>query len=300
MALISPRNDDTNNTLWEENNFFLGRRVEPQVGNYIIKNAGFLNANVKRAIPMNSGKKILITSMVILAGISAFSCNKTSITDADDTPGTVRDVDGNVYSTVTIGSQTWTVENLRTTKYNDGSAIPLASDTAAWRKLTTPAYCYYSNTTNADSIKKFGALYNWYVVESGKLAPAGWHVPDTADWNILETYLIANGYNWDGTTTANKIAKSLAAPTDWMTDTDSGSIGNELTKNNTSGFFALPGGCRGRSGNFYSLKNDGYWWSATAFNASDAYDRDLFFNVAYLGEYNYSKSCGLSVRLVKN
>src|SRR4030043_168747 len=131
-----------------------------------------------------------------------------------DISGTVTDADGNVYQTVKIGNQVWTVENLRTTKYDDGSAIPLVTDSAAWAALTTPGFCYYNNTTNADNIKKFGALYNWHAVNTKKLAPKGWHVPTEAEWITLENYLIANGYNWDGTKTENKIAKSMAAKTD--------------------------------------------------------------------------------------
>ena len=131
--------------------------------------------------------------------------------------GTITDFDGNGYQAVKIGNQVWTVENLRTTKYNDGTAIPYVTDSAAWVNLTTPGYCYFNNMVNADSIRKFGALYNWYAVDTKKLAPAGWHVPTDAEWDTLENYLIANGYNWDGTTDSNKIAKSLAAKTDWYT-----------------------------------------------------------------------------------
>jgi hypothetical protein len=76
--------------------------------------------------------------------------------------GTVMDIDGNVYHAIKIGNQIWTMENLRTTKYNDGTAIPLVIDNDAWSALTTPGYCYNENQTNADSIKKWGALYNWY------------------------------------------------------------------------------------------------------------------------------------------
>jgi hypothetical protein len=92
--------------------------------------------------------------------------------------GTVTDIDGNVYQAVKIGNQVWTVENLRTTRYNDGTAIPYVTDNSAWANLTTPGYCYYFNdsTANAD---KYGVLYNWYTVNTGKLSPAGWHVPDT-------------------------------------------------------------------------------------------------------------------------
>jgi uncharacterized protein (TIGR02145 family) len=95
-----------------------------------------------------------------------------------------------------------------------------------------PAYCYYNNTTNADSIKKFGALYNWYTVYTGKLAPAGWHVPTDSEWEVMQSYLVMHGYNYDGTTdtTNNKIAMALAAKTDWYSDTSTGTIGNELDK----------------------------------------------------------------------
>jgi uncharacterized protein (TIGR02145 family) len=141
--------------------------------------------------------------------------------------GTVTDIDGNVYTTVKIGTQEWMAENLRTTRYNDSSEIPFVTKSSEWYRLPTPAYCYYNNTTNAASIKKFGALYNWYVVNPlnpYKIAPKGWRVPDTTDWNILQNYLIANGYNWDGTTSGNKIAKSMAATTDWKISTQAGAM----------------------------------------------------------------------------
>ena len=212
----------------------------------------------------------------------------------------ITDADGNVYQAVTIGKQVWTVENLRTTKYNDGTAIPLVTGDTAWKNLRTPGYCYYNNTSNADSIKKYGALYNWYAVDTKKLAPKGWHVPTYAEWTILENYLIANGYNWDGTTAVNKIAKSMAAKTDWRTAADAGDIGNDLTKNNRSGFSALPGGFRGDNGYFRVIGLYGYWWSATEIGASDAYFRYLGFGDAHLYRDGIRKSCGFSVRLLRD
>ncbi|MDP3785979.1 MAG: fibrobacter succinogenes major paralogous domain-containing protein [Candidatus Omnitrophota bacterium] len=221
--------------------------------------------------------------------------------------GSVTDIDGNVYTTETIGNQVWTVENLRTTKYNDGTPIPLVTDSAAWKALTTPGYCYYNNTTNADNIKKFGALYNWYVVDTKKLAPKGWHVPTDAEWTTLENYLIANGYNWDGTTTDNKIAKSMAAKTDWESPgyIPAGAIGNDLIKNNKSGFSALPGGVRDRNGDlFFNMGRGGYWWSASEIDASrGAFIRSLLFsndNLFRPSRYGNPKSGGLSVRLLRD
>ena len=213
--------------------------------------------------------------------------------------GTVTDVDGNIYATVTIGSQVWTVVNLRTTKYNDGTDIPYVPDGVAWSGLSTPGYCYYKNLDSAAQVK-WGALYNWHAVNTGKLAPTGWRVPTDADWTDLENFLIANGYNYDGTTTGNKIAKSLAAKTDWATFDGPGAIGNDLSANNSTGFSALPGGFRRGDGGFYGQSDYGYWWSATETDASTAYDRYLRYDLENLERRYGNKENGFSVRLVRD
>lgn len=189
------------------------------------------------------------------------------------------------------------------TIYNDGAAIPLVTDSATWYVCSSPAYCYYENTTIADSIKKYGALYNWYVVNPAnpkKLAPAGWHVPTDAEWDTLQNFLIVNGYNWDGTTTGNKIAKAMAVKSDWSASTTAGAIGNDLTKNNSSGFSAFSGGCRNGNGTFYYIGYNGRWWSAKEDNASSSWNCALYFDNNYLNRFNSLKSCGYSVRLVKD
>ncbi len=215
--------------------------------------------------------------------------------------GTVTDEDGNIYQTVNIGNQVWTVENLRTTKYNDGTQIPHVPDGIDWIQLSTAGYCYYNTTTNANSIKKFGALYNWYVVSTKKLAPIGWHVPSDAEWDTLQNYLIANGYNWDGTTTGNKIAKSIASRTDWATSQSQGLVGNNMATNNSSGFSALPGGCRSSYAHFTSMPYSGHWWSTSESDESHAYYRYLYSSKEDLVRTNeYSKVSGFSVRLVKD
>jgi uncharacterized protein (TIGR02145 family) len=101
---------------------------------------------------------------------------------------TVKDIDGNVYKTVTIGKQIWMEENLKTTKYNDGRAIPLVTNNTSWIALTTPAYCWYNNDSTANK-KTYGALYNWYTVNTKKLCPTGWHIPSDTEFEILSTYL---------------------------------------------------------------------------------------------------------------
>jgi uncharacterized protein (TIGR02145 family) len=239
-----------------------------------------------------------LTIVVVL--ITALSCNKGNPVD-NSGAGTVSDMSGNVYSTVKIGNQVWTVENLRTIKYADGTPIPHVTDASAWKLDTTGAYCFYDNTTNSDSINRFGALYNWYAVHTGKLAPAGWHVPDTADWNVLQHYLIANGYRWDGATDSEQIAKSLAATTDWAPDPQQypGAIGTNLTKNNRSGFSALPGGyCN--MGYFYNHSDYGFWWSTTEHDTANAYEWYLGSTGAFFSSQAFYKNAGLSIRLVRD
>ncbi len=211
--------------------------------------------------------------------------------------GTVTDADGNAYQTVKIGSQEWMAENLRVTKYNDGTPIPLETSLANWNSATTPKFCYYNNTANADTIKRFGALYNGFVVSSTnskKIAPAGWHVPTDAEWTTLQNYLTANGYNWDGTKTNDKTAKSLAAAAGWHRDSTAGVIGCDLTKNNRSGFSAFPGGQRDLNGWFDGMGSFGYWWSATGSNY-----HYLFYLYGFLGGTSVGSTAGCAVRLVK-
>lgn len=216
----------------------------------------------------------------------------------------IKDRDGNYYSEVKIGNQYWMLENFRCTKYNDGTPIEHVSDYDRWYSLNDEAYCYYDNSESASEQQKWGALYNWFAVNTGKLAPAGWHVPTDAEWTVLENYLIANGFNYDGSKNDNKIAKSMATKTDWKDTTITGAIGNDLTKNNSSGFSALPGGCRGHYyGNFFGKSNTGYWWSATERDApsSYAYSRDLHFDYSHLENIGIDdKRWGFSVRLVRD
>ena len=173
--------------------------------------------------------------------------------------GTVKDIDGNIYNYITIGAQTWMAENLKTTKYQNGD--PITENTSTWNEnLTTEAQCAYNN--DIANAAKYGRLYNWYAVaDSRKIAPIGWHVPSVEEWVNLQNYLVENGYNYDGTFSGQKIAKSLAAKTDWETTTIVGAIGNDLSENNKTGFNALPGGIRQFYGSFSNLGSAGCWWS---------------------------------------
>jgi len=222
----------------------------------------------------------------------------------DDLPkdavvGSATDIDGNVYRTIKIGTQTWMVENLKTSKYNDGTEISDVTDSAKWRSSTTGAYCKYEN--DASNASKYGKLYNWYAVnDSRKIAPAGWHIASSAEWQILENYLIANGYNYDGTTSNNKIAKSLAATSGWNKNTGEGIIGNDLSKNNSSGFSAFPSGVRYPGGAFLYKGNYTVWWASDQYNVQQAYIFGLgSITPELINNYN-NKAYGYSVRCIKD
>jgi uncharacterized protein (TIGR02145 family) len=230
-----------------------------------------------------------------------FSCTKDPVSPVPLPDDPVTDIDGNIYQTVRIGNQVWMAENLRTTRYNDGTPVTLDTSKTTWTNARTEKYCYYNNTTNTDSVKKLGALYNWYVVNSNKLAPTGWHVPTAAEWDILQNHMISNGYNYDGTTTGNKIGKSLAAKEDWVISTNTGAIGNNLSTNNISGFSAYPSGSRLSDGPYVSIGECGYFWSATESSIQYyAYYRYLDYSNGYLLSGNFLKFNGFSVRCVRD
>jgi uncharacterized protein (TIGR02145 family) len=237
--------------------------------------------------------KSSITGATATSAVRSFTVQNSGITFTD--------VDGNVYHTIQIGTQTWMVENLKTTRYRTGEAI--GTTTPATKDIyseTTPKYQWAYNG-DENMVAKYGRLYTGYAVaDSRNIAPTGWHVASDAEWTTLENYLIANGYNYDSTTTGNKIAKSLAATTDWYTYTGTGCIGNDLTKNNTSGFTALPGGYRANDGTFFGIGNYGYWWSSTEYGTTNAWDRRLYYNNFGLVRGYYTKSYGFSVRCVRD
>lgn len=98
----------------------------------------------------------------------------------------IQDIDGNTYKTIQIENKTWMAENLRVTKYNDNTAIDHIVNTSDWNSHTQGAYCTPNNTTNTDSIQRYGNLYNNYVVQTNKICPAGWHVPSASEWSELK------------------------------------------------------------------------------------------------------------------
>ena len=133
-----------------------------------------------------------------------------------------------------------------------------------------------------------------------EFAPEGWHVSSDAEWTTLEEYLIANGYNYDGTNTGNKMAKAMASNTGWVSSTETGAPGNDQSSNNSSNFNAFPEGGRANNGSFYYEGNDANFWSSTEYGAIDAWSRNLTSNSSNLNKYYGNKQDGFSVRFVRD
>lgn len=210
----------------------------------------------------------------------------------------VTDIDGNNYKTISIGNQEWLAENLKTTRLNDGTEIPLVTDDDIWRVLNTPAYSWYYNN-EVDFKNIYGGYYNWYAVNSGKLCPSGWHIPDEDDWKVFKLSLgmtpeqIENGF-FSETTGGNKIRET--GTFNW--------VEGSVTATNESGFTALPGGSRTSSAVIFGGEGQGAgWWSASlikysnyyAFSHWVIYDKDWFYRSDML-----STTYGLNVRCVKD
>ena len=230
---------------------------------------------------------------------TTFYCGSTTLTD----------IDGNTYNTVQIGSQCWMKQNLKTTKYADGTSISQGSGTSS----TTVAYWYYPNN-NSSTKDTYGLLYNWKAVmrnassssanPSGVqgICPTGWHVPSDAEWKQMEMAVGMSQSDADADGYRGNIAAQLSGNTGWTSSTNDNAAGNQSApQRNSSGFSALPAGRGVISGGDLEFRNYAEFWSATEYNSSSAWYRYLFYNTAKVNREKYgSKDFGYSVRCIRD
>ncbi len=211
-----------------------------------------------------------------------YRCDLLFPPDMDDSANTIKDIDGNEYTTVTIGTQEWMVENLKTTRFNDGTSITLRTD------LPTPppptnyeAYCWYNDDISYK--KPYGALYSWGAVKSAKLAPAGWHTADFSDWRLLIDFLGENiGCKLMETGSAHWIGQANDCAT------------------NESGFTALPAGYISNHFGFDEMGTGAGWWSSTMPNYPIAYPTAFVLSGKFLHAVEPTSVQYFSVRCIKN
>jgi uncharacterized protein (TIGR02145 family) len=243
-------------------------------------------------------KKGIWFYLLIIIHVLIFSCNKKNdAVNADInfnpaiTYGKMTDQDGNTYKTVTIGTQVWMAENLKTTKCNDNTPIPEVADSSIWISLNTPGYCWYDNDPDANRAT-YGALYNWHAINTGKLCPMGWHMPSDAEWITLRTYL--GGEDLAG----GKLKES--GTLHWKSPNTGAT--------NESGFTGLPGGVResagiGNNGKFGNKGFDGSWWSATRISSepiSPVYGFWIHTDYSRLFRPEFFAGDGINVRCIKD
>lgn len=232
-------------------------------------------------------KKIIILSSYFLLSISSLEAQTLG-------SGTVTDIDGNVYHTVVIGNYEWMAENLKTTSYNNNTKIPNITESITWTGLSNGAYCWYNN--DESNAKTYGALYNWYAVNTGKLCPDGWRVPKDEEWKFLEGY-VDTQYGigdpvWDKSGgRGNDAGKRLKTNSGWSSD------GNGK---DDFGFSALPGGERCSNGRFFISGRSGFWWTSTEYDESGAWYRNMIYSLEDMFRNTHPKWMGFSVRCLRD
>lgn len=233
-------------------------------------------------VPQDVSKYTVASASVVIDVSSA----STAIFNDALTYGTLTDVEGNLYKTITIGTQVWMAENLRVTKFRNNDPIAHITSAAEWKNLSTPGYCFYENTESIEKQVTNGGLYNWFAVsDSRSIAPEGWHVATDADWKTLTTFLggesIAGG----------KLKES--GITHWRNPNQAAT--------NSSGFTALPAGRREYTdGSFINSGFNTFWWTSSAYNPDYSWYRQVNYDGAYVNPANFHKQYGFAVRCVKD
>lgn len=206
-----------------------------------------------------------------------FTTMNTSLSNC----GTVKDVDGNLYHTVTIGTQCWMLENLKTTRYKDSTIIPTGLSNTSWQATFSGAYAIFDN--NPVNNTTYGKLYNWYAVNTGKLAPAGWRVPTDNDFTILTNYLGGE----------SEAGNKMKDTTLWVSFPG-------ITNTNNSNFTGLPAGIRFSNGTFGSIGFASLFWSSTGSGIDFAWNRNLNYSNSRAERVGTIKQSGYSVRCIKD
>lgn len=239
-----------------------------------------------------------------------YSCEDPVGPGPESELGTIKDYDGNSYSTKEFGNQWWMVTNLKTTHYADGTEIPLVENTAVWEDLGSEdkAYCFYNNDTH-DEARIYGALYTWAAAMKGAtsslsnpsevqgVCPDGWHLPSDAEWKELEMYLgmpqdTADAYGYRGTNIGSKLASSSKYWADGHLDSN--------PEFGSSGFNAKPGGGRRYDGTFGHVGDNANFWTATEYSNVRAWSRHIYSSYSSSHRYYSFKIDGFSVRCVKD
>lgn len=202
-----------------------------------------------------------------------FSCHKEE---------TIKDFDGNIYHATKIGNQIWMLENLKTTRFNNGDPIKNLKTNNDWRGYQKAGYCFYNN--DSSFVKDYGYLYNYQCLQDARgIAPEGWRIPTEEDLRELESFINSN-------TQAGIFLKEKGS-SHWL---PSNAIGN-----NATGFAALPGGYRDEEGFFYMMNSNGYYWTTTGSFEFYHWSARMFQAFADVRRDNVFTKYGFTVKCIK-
>jgi len=256
----------------------------PTISNYIIEdNSGTLQINTY-LINLSPGTTYYVRGYASNEIGMSYGTEKSFTTSNN----TVTDVDGNVYNTVTIGTQTWMRENLKTTRYRNadliGTTTPAILDISNSTTYPAPKY-QWAYAGNEINVATYGRLYTWHAAtDSRNICPTGWHVPTDTEWTTLITFL-------GGQYVAGGKLKE-AGTAHWLSP--------NAGATNSSGITALPGGSRANDGTFDYVGNVGVWWCSTEYSTIDAMHLNMSYIVSSVSNYNRNKTFGLSVRCLRD
>jgi uncharacterized protein (TIGR02145 family) len=230
------------------------------------------------------GMNRILLCLLFLTGflfILISGCKKAAPPTTEKSRAEVTDVEGNVYKIVTIGTQVWMAENLKTTKYNNGDAIPTTTSDISGENAPEYQWVYNDTLSNAGI---YGRLYTWYVVAGSRnVCPSGWHVPTDAELDTLKSNL------GDGAIAGGKLKET--GTNHWLTPNTGAT--------DVKGFTALPGGYRAMNGAYSGLTLSCWLWSSTD-NAPLGWGQNMYYDNSVLLRGGYHKQAGVSVRCLKD
>lgn len=284
---------------WADNTYFLQIEIDENgEGNYLLIGASQL-LSVPYSINSQNSSSLSLTSPNGTRYEVTVDDQGNLVVVSSICPPTVSDIDENVYNTVLIGDQCWMKEDLKTTRYNNGSPISNVLEASKWQNLSTEAFVWYEN--NISWKDKYGALYNWYATaDTNGLCPTGWHIPTNDEWTALTDFIggVAEPYG-------NKLksCRQVNSPLGGSCSTSEHPRWDEFNAEygtDNYGFSGLPGGSRNTIGNFYYIGSYAYWWSSTETSANTAWNRGLIWFDSNVEVYQNNKRSGFSVRCIRD
>ena len=299
------------NINWQNGPYFIKTETDVNGGsNYTLADTqpllsapySLLSKNVSTAVSATNDTLFIGSKAYVIAGISeanassnqtsmtAHTCGAANVHNPANTYGTITDQEGNMYTTVLIGTQEWMAENLKTSIYQNGDPIANITANSQWPSLNTGAWCYYNNDSQFNC--PYGKLYNWFAVADPRnVCPANWHVPTDDEWSLMLNYLDQAAAGGDELNTAGGKMKSSGLQY-WLNPNQDAS--------NESGFSSLPAGGLYINGVFSTLGEYSNYWSSTTFGPNLAWIR---FMVRTNGDahrlLNYKRG-GFSVRCIRD